>query len=224
MKERNKLIIALVAVALIIVAVVSATYAWWTWTTNSSEQTTVSFTVPDGSTLLNASLNGGTLTVDKLAPVSSCTNTHGYAKKATVILTYTNNTTAAAKIYGTLKVTNFTSPHGTPTATDLSHLHFALTTSSSSCTSNFVDGKQSAQTAATGTFSGKTANNSALFTDLELKSNITAGTTNGTQTMYLYVWLDGDYSYTQNVGSGNVNDPMEDISFTLTWSGTITNQ
>ena len=41
----------------------------------------------------------------------------------------------------------------------------------------------------------------------------------GTQTYYLYIWLDSSYEHT-NTGSVN-SDPMQGLSFTTQWSGTI---
>lgn len=218
MKEKNKILIAIIAVILIIAAVVGATYAYWTWQTSAADQTNVAFTVPSGEAQLKATLNGATLSVSKLAP-TTCTNTK-YAAKAVPVLTYTNNTGVNANAYGTLTVTNFTKPHGatsgtiTPTAADLGNLKYALTTSSTSCTTGVI---------ASGDFSAlynKTS--AALFSDKLLQGNITSGTTNATKTMYLYVWLDKDYEYT-NTGSKTVTDPMQDLSFTLTWTGSITN-
>lgn len=219
MKEKNKLIIAILTVAIIIGAVVGATYAWWLWTTNTAQQTTVNFTVDPG---LTASIDGGTITVTKLAPVTSCTN-GTYATKAPITLNYSNKSGATAVVKGTLTVTTFTVASGrnsfrTGTDPDLSHLHYALTTSNSSCTTGAISG-------ATGTFNGKNTTGSKLIDDATLKSGITTGTTNGTQSLYLYVWLDKDYTFT-NVGTGNstIKDPMQDLTIVLTWSGRITNQ
>ena len=214
MKENNQLIISIVRVVAIVSAVVGATYAYWQWQTGTNEQTSVTFTVLNNTEMLSASLDGGTLTVSKLAPVTSCTNST-YATKANATLTYTNNSGSPARATGTLTVTTFTVKSGRDAfqTNDLTHLHYALTTSSSSCSTGVI---------ASGTFEGKNSNGSVLINNVVLQDNIASGTTNGTKPMYLYVWLDKDYTFT-NVGSGAVQDPMEDLTIVLTWTGQITN-
>ena len=219
MKEKNKLLIAIIAVLLIAIVVVGATYAYWSWQTAPNEQTNVSFTVPSGSTLLSASIDGGTMSVSKLAP-TSCGNAT-YGAKSTVTLTYTNQSSATAFVSGTLTVNNFTKPHGStsgtikPTATDLGYLRYTLRTGDTSCTTGTE--------IASGNFAALYNKTSAqIMTNAALKKNIATGTTNGTQVMHLYVWLDSSYNYT-NIGSGVVSDPMEDLSFTISWSGSIDN-
>ena len=212
MNEKNKIIISIIAVIAIIVAVVGATYAYWTWTTNESERTIINFTYEPN---LSATLSGGTLTVSKIAPTTSCTGT--YATKVPVTLKYSNGSGSPAVAKGTLTVTAWTVQSGRSAfqTGDLAHLHYALTTSNSNCTTGAISG-------ATGTFDGKGSAGSVLFSNVVLQDNIATGTSDATKTMYLYVWLDGDYEF-QNVGSGAVQDPMQDLSFTLTWSGQITN-
>ena len=212
MKEKNKLIISIAAVVAMVIAVVGATYAYWTWASANNERTLVNFTVDLG---LTATLDGGTISVSRLAPTSSCTNST-YSTKAPVTLNYSNNSGAPAIATGTLTVTQFTVQSGRsafPTNA-LTHLHYALTTSSSSCTTGAIT---------SGTFSGKGSNGSVLFTDTVLQNNIATGTTNGSKNMWLYVWLDDSYTF-QNVGSEAVQDPMQDLQIILTWSGKITNQ
>ena len=215
MKENSKLIISIVTALAIIAVVVGATFAYWQWTSNVDEQTKVNFSVPNSTSLLSASLDGGTISVSKIVPVEDCTNSL-YATKASVTLTYLNQTSVSAIASGTLAVSSFTTPHGTPSDENLSHLHYALTTNNSSCTTDTITG-------ATGTFAGKATSGSTLFSNIALQSDIAAGTPSTNKTMYLYIWLDKDYEYT-NTGSGVVTDSMQDISFILTWSGEITNE
>lgn len=213
MKENKKLIIAIIAVIAIIIVVFGATYAYWSWQENTSERTLVNLTVPDSTEQLSALIDGGTMTVSNLAPTSSCLNSN-YASKSTVILTYTNNSDTVAKITGNLTVTAFNAPHGTPGATtDLSHLHYALTTNPSSCSANLIT---------SGTFTNKGTVGARLFVNQPLQNNIPVGTTDATKTMYLYVWLDSGYEYIVS-GTEGITDPMQDLTFTLTWSGNISN-
>ena len=217
MKDRDKLIIAIGAVLLIIVVAVGGTFAFWSWTSSTAQQTNVQFVV-SGDTLegqLYANLDGGGATpFTNLAPVSSCTNST-YAMKKELTLNYANETTNAAHIYATLSLSDFTTKHGTPSPEALAHLHYAVTTGeASSCTDNVVSGMS-------GVFTSTA--DGALFTNVDLLGNaIAAGTTRQEKTFYLWVWMDSGYT-TLNTGS-EITDPMQDISFNLTWSGTITNE
>ena len=209
MEEKKKLIIAIITVIAIIIVVVGATYAYWSWTANNAERTPVNLTVGNSAESLSASIDGGTVTISDLAPASSCLNTN-YASKSTVVLTYTNQSDTPATVTGNLTVTAFSAPNGTPGATtDLSHLHYALTTNSNSCTANLIT---------SGTFVNKGSVGSRLFVNQPLQTNIPVNTTNGSKTMYLYVWLDSGYE-----NDPSVADPMQDLTFTLTWDGSISN-
>ncbi|MBR7042304.1 MAG: hypothetical protein IKI04_02260 [Bacilli bacterium] len=213
MKENKKLIIAIIAVIAIVIVVFGATYAYWLWNSNNNERTLVNLTVPNSTEALSATIDGGTMSVSDLAPTTSCTNSN-YASKSTVVLTYTNNSDTIANVIADLTVTAFNAPHGTPGATtDLSHLHYALTTNPSSCSANLIT---------SGTFTNKGTVGAKLFVNQPLQSNIPVGTTNGSKTMYLYVWLDSGYEHVTS-GTEGITDPMQDLTFALTWSGTITN-
>ena len=212
MKEKNKLIIAIVAVVLIIIIVVGATYAYWQWTSNAAQKTNVGFTVASSNELLSASFSGGaTAAVTSLAP-AACTNAT-YAMKKPMLLTYANNTTQAARIKLTLTITSWTAGAAFSNG-DLPHLHYAVTTSNSSCTTGAVSGM-------TGTFPNGATTNTVLINDVVLVNNIAAGGSASNSPYYLYVWLDTDY---EGANSGNtVSDPMQQLSFQLTWTGTIEN-
>ena len=69
MKDRKKLIIAIVAVLIIIVLVGGATFAYWTWVTNTAQQTNVSFVVNQSNLEgdMYATLEGGNGTTDVTA-------------------------------------------------------------------------------------------------------------------------------------------------------------
>ena len=213
MNERNKLIMAVVAVMMIVAVVVGSTYAFWQWSTNSSQSTTVNFTVPTGDQQLSASISGGTISVSRLAPTACTTAKHAYAMSQPLTVTYKNQTTQTASLKATLAVSGWTQPHtGT---VDLSKLHFTLSKGSSAgsnCTSGtIVKGGSSSSFVSTGN----------LINNEEILS-VPANTAETSETWYLWVWIDSSYSG-GNSGSA-VTDPMQDLSFTLTWSGTISNQ
>lgn len=219
MDERKKIIISIIIVILIAVVVVGATYSYWSWVTSNNEQTNVMLSVPSGSTLLKATLDGGMISVSNLAP-TDCGNTT-YSSKSTITLTYTNKSSTTAFINGILTVKDFTKPHGStsgtikPTITDLGYLRYSLRIGDTSCS----DGTE----LASGNFADIYNNTTAvILNNGVLEKNIAPGTTNETKTLHLYVWLDKDYEY-KNIGSNTVADPMEDLSFTLSWSGSIDN-
>ena len=208
MKEnKNKIIISVIAVLLIAAIVAGGTYAYWSWTSNTAQRTNVSFTVDAPN--MSASINGnGSSTVSSLAP-TTCTNST-YAMKKTVAITYTNGTSVAAKLTANLKVSAVDAGISTPanTAAQLGKLNYALTTSNTSCTTGTVK-------------SGNFMNIlSAGSTVLTFDINVPANTKETTTTYYLYVWLDSTYTH-QNVGSTN-DDPMQNLSFSLQWDGSMT--
>ena len=212
MKQKREMIIAIIAVILIIFVVVGATYAYWGWASNATEQTNITFRVPTSSELLSATLEGGgDSTVKKLAP-AACNNAT-YAFKKDITLTSMNKTTSAAIVTATLSISDFTAPHATnehPVSGVLSNLKYAITPyGATTCTSNPV--------VPTASF---TTINGALLTDVTL-ATIGANTNSQTDRYTLWVWLDSSYQHTNY---GNViSDPLQDISFTLSWSGTIDN-
>jgi len=214
MKEKNKLIIAIISVMMIIVVVIGATYAYWQWTTNTTQQTAVEFTVPTKDAQLSASLNGGaTTTVSNLAP-AACTNAT-YAMKKAMTLTYKNLTTQTASVKAKLTVSNWNQPH---TGTlRLNKLHYALTRGSDAggdCTAG------TNRTLVAGGSDSSFVTSGALINNIEILS-VPANTEEDTETYYLWVWIDSSDNGL-NTGS-TVTDPMQDLSFTLTWTGTISN-
>lgn len=223
MKERQKLIFAIVAVLAIIVLVGGATFAYWQWSTSTEQRTNVSFTITESALQgqLSATLQGnGTEAVSNLAP-AACTNST-YALKKEVVITHKNATTQDATVSATLTVSNFTAPHKTANATsisELSNLKYALTTGTnagSSCTSGTVVQSGNFSSLVFGS-SSTSANSQTLFTQtFTSPANMVD---DGTQTYYLWVWIDSTYDG-ENVGN-TVSDALQDLTFTLTWSGTI---
>ena len=214
MKEKNKIIIAIIAVILIIIVVIGATYAYWQWTTSANQVTNIQLTVSGIDDLMGASLEGnGTIDVANLAP-ASCTNS-SYAMKKEIVLSYYNQTNQAAEVKGSLTVSNWHQTHtGTPR---LNNLHYALTT-----------GTGAADSCTTGVIAGGAS--SSFVTSGVLIDNVTLANVNAKQgteanpipkTLYLWVWIDENDTHT-NVGNV-VSDPMQELTFTLTWSGSISN-
>lgn len=220
MKERNKLILAILVVAVIIVSVGGGTYAYFTWVTSTTQQTSVEFTV-DQTTLggtLSAKIigNGNVSNNDATFKPTTCTNSTNAIVK-TVPITYLNSTVQSATVTATLKVTafNLRSTSYVPNSTKLGYLKYALTESATSCTTSPVQ---------SGTFN-KVAFSNGLASNLPLtlfNQTITAPanmSAEATKTYYLWIWLDSGYTH-ENVGDVN-SDPMQGFSITAQWSGTI---
>lgn len=217
MKERNKLIIAIIAVVLIIIVVIGATYAYWQWSTNTAQRTNIKFNVVGSvSNLMGANLNGGgSATVSNLAP-AACTNAT-YAFKKQVTLTYYNQTSQNADIKATLTLSNVNQPHSGTLR--LNNLHYSLTTGS-----NAGNGCTSGTVVAGGTSSAFPAftNNTKIIDNVTIKTATAGQGTSASplsETYYLWVWIDSADNGS-NTG-GTVTDPMQDLSFTLTWTGTM---
>ena len=219
MKENKKLILAIVVVLAIIIAVFGATYAYWTWVSNSAQNTTVSFTTSAPSADMYANLTGNGAGTTNLKP-STCTN----GIKKTVTITYKNNTVQAATISATLKVTSFkfrtTSyrPTGGDSG-DLKYIKYALTTSSTACDSGVQkNGDFRGLTIPTsGTATVASSLPYTLFTQtIPVNANVA---TEQSTTYYLYIWLDSSYTH-ENEGNEN-SDPLQGLAFTTEWSGTI---
>lgn len=211
--DKKKLIGTIIGVVAFAALIAGATYAYWQWSTNTAQATNVKFTVPTQDKLLGATLNGGgSTTVSNLAP-AACTNST-YAMKKQISLSYFNQTTQTASIKATLTVSNWVQPH---TGTlRLNNLHYALTTGT-----NAGDGCDKG-TVVTGGSNSSFVTSGALINNIEIKSapaGTGTSTEPATETYYLWVWIDKNDNGS-NTGS-TVTDPMQDLSFTLTWTGSI---
>jgi hypothetical protein len=168
MKDKNKLIITIVAIILAAIVIVGATYAYWSWTTATNDQTNVTFTVSSGFSC--GADGGGSITSQQktLAP-TSCTNPN-YAFQRTITANVTNSRSGSVYMDLYLKVNQI----GTGLSNS-QNFKYALTRQANDCTSNIVS---------QGTFNGVTDNGKVyLFRGSEYP-------TTDSDTYYLYVWLD----------------------------------
>ena len=202
MKDKNKLIITIVAITLAAIVIVGATYAYWSWTTATNQQTNVTFRVT--SDFSCGADGGGSITSQQktLAP-TTCTNPNFAFQKPIVVkpTINANGKTIYMDLY--LKVNSI----GTYLSQS-QYFKYALTTDSQSCTNGLVS---------SGTFQGATTN-----TEIRLLHNKSySATTN--DPYYLYIWLDKD-----ETNNNTQNQPF-DISLTgtctdeapTTFTGTI---
>ena len=222
-EKSNKTGLLIVALLLVLALIAGGTYAYWSW--NSNNIVTINTTIGTYGTM-GATFNGGTVTINKLAP-ASCTHST-YSTKITTNLSYYNETPFPGSVTFTLKLTSLTFNHGTLTATALQNVKYALTTSASSCTSNLVT-----TTNNTGNLSGATIGTSGTAQTENVKlfdyaftlpaNNGTASSPKSATTMYLYFWIDPTYTFT-NWGSNSIQDPLQDLSFTVQWSASTIQQ
>ena len=213
MTEKKKLILAIIAVLLIIIAVGGATFAYWSWQTNTTERTSVSFTILNAGETgdMAARIDGnGTSTVTSLVPTNDCTGPNALVK--TVPIYYKNNTANGARITANLSLTNLTAGATALDYNQLSYIKWAITTTPGNCTGGVSGNFGTAVPSASTTFP-------VTIATLDNTVNANVATETELETYYLYVWLDYTYDHTNE---GDVNDdPMQNLGFTLEWSGTM---
>ena len=219
MKEDNrKIIMALIAVALIIVLAGGGTYAWLTWRSANNQQTVVNISIPnittDSTNTTDYRFNvegGGNITAGAtggiLAPTDQC-NHSTYSIRRTVNIDINNPSTTAFSAKLELLPQTF------PTQFANEHLRWVLSTSSSNCTTagNIV---------ASGNFASVTQGTKFTLTTFDVTAGTQTAAAKTTKTYYLYIWIDEGYSV-ENVGN-TVTGSMQDKTFTLKITGEMTN-
>lgn len=207
-EETNKLIFALIAVVLIIVIVGGATFAYWSWTTNTSQQTVINATVPANSDF-TYTIVGNNVTSTGMYPTSDCDGAGalvGNTATVTVINPTESPMQAALKIRATLS-----SSQGSLTSTNKGKLNWAIV-QMSSATATAADNACSTSKIASGTLASASSN-----TDIDTGITFIAAANATTVKYYkLYVWLDSSYTFT-NTGSA-VTDPMQNLNISVKWS------
>lgn len=225
----NKTILSILVVVLIIAVVVGGTFAYWSWSTNTAQETAVTFQVSGGSLTIDG---GGNITASdvnggKLLAPAACTNTT-YAIQRKVKITAVNETATAMTATVNLKVASLTAAHGTLNDTNKGNIKIALVPSDSTnhaktttwlgCTAT---GNQSK------TMSGISTGSTINLIGPSQSSNSFKITVpaNGTTNNYyeLYVWIDPSYTGETTQGN-NVTDPLQDLTLNLTWDGSMTNE
>lgn len=208
-EETNKLIFALIGVALIIVIVGGATFAYWSWTTSTSQQTQINVVVNGAS----MTIVGNNVTSTGMYPTADC-NGSGALKGDTATVTAVNETAspmqASLKIRATLSKTSLSEANK-------GKINWAIVeeTGVSAAASEKTDGTESTCSTskiASGTLASVTSN-----TDIDTGITFIAAANATTVKYYkLYVWLDSSYTFT-NTGD-NVSDPMQNLTISVKWS------
>ena len=221
--NKKNFFLAIITVLFVGVLVVGATYAYWIWQTNESQRTNVSFSISrPGFTIV-----GDNVTSNTLAPTQSCYYTNASYSQHTLVgsatVTATNNTGTTMRAMITLKGAlkpvsgRVLSTSGSNSA---ANIHWAIKKvasanteySAANCTGT------AGSEYATGTFAGITPDSSTL-TYVDIPTSITFDVATGqTVSAYyqVYVWIDSDYTYTNN--GTTVTDPMQGLTIALTFS------
>ena len=184
---KDKRIIAIFIVLGVIFTILGATFAYWNWQSTVAQKTNVTFTV--GANFSCSANGGGNITNTNYFVPTDCTNST-YAIKRTITTSITNNSGEPVYMDMWLNINSIGSG-----LSGSQNFKYALTTSSTSCTTGVV--KQ-------GTFTGKQANDK-----VELLSGVTSGST-----YYLYIWLDAaetdsstmNQSVSLSLGGGCTNE------------------
>ncbi|MBR7041871.1 MAG: hypothetical protein IKI04_00035, partial [Bacilli bacterium] len=160
---KDKRIISIFIILGVIIAILGGTLAYWSWTSTNEQKTNVTFTT--GANFSCSADGGGNITNTNYFVPTDCTNST-YAIKRTITTSITNS--GSNPVYLDMWLTINSIGSG---LSNSNNFKYALTTSSSSCTTGVVS---------EGNFNGKVANDKIQLLD-DVSS---AGT------YYLYVWLD----------------------------------
>ena len=193
MNKQDKTILFIV-IAVTIITVIGSTFAYFTWVSNTSQRTTVSFTSGAG---FSCSANGGgniTSNDIHLAP-TTCTDTARAIKRTVTVSPTITQNDGAIYLDMWLKVNSI----GTGLSNS-QNFKYALTTSGTSCTSGTV--------VAQGNFNGTSANDQIPLLHEKAYSQTT------TDTYYLWIWLD----------AAEEDPSTQGQSFNISLGGVCTNQ
>lgn len=244
-KKNNKIFIYVLIVVLIAILIIGATYAYWTWSTVRNNEANISLVVTGSSADLYASLEGGEPILGEehyLLPTSNC-----IPSRHAVSITYKNATSKPALVEAQLDLTDIASTISCdkyPTDSELSHVHWAITTNNNSCVSDVVSkgdfrGMEFECVSSGGTSHAELtnyiehslygtifplyrhSNGNNTVTNLPMISVLAEANmvNEGTENFYLYVWVDSDYNWI-NYGYDDT-DPLGNFDFVLEWHAKI---
>ena len=225
-KNKNNtgnLIFMIIAVLLIIAIVGGGTYAWWQWQSSNEQKTNVTITISKP----NFEIVADSISSSAMTPTSYCYNNteqgtnilqKTMAGRATV--TATNNTNSGMTVYIKLKAKVSASIGDTAPA----KVNWALVevpANNTAFSNDICIGNSPAIDIESGTFAqmgaSENSNISTNFQDIETGISYTVNTgVTSTKYYHVYVWIDSTYTAT-NTG-GTVSDPLQNKTFTVTFS------
>ena len=203
--DNKKILLTLAIVALIIVLIGGATFAYWSWQSNTAQKTNISVTVLGGE----LKIVGNNISHTSMYPTTDCDGNAALIGE-TVTVTAKNDTEspmqAALKIRATL-----TAKQGTLNTTNKGKLNWSIIEVASATTTP-ANNACSTNSIANGTLASVTSN-----TDINTGITFIASPLTTTTKYYkLYIWLDSSYEY-KNEGN-TVSDPMQELQISVKWS------
>jgi len=203
--DNKKLLISIAIVTLIIVLTGGATFAYWSWQTNTAQKTNVSVTVQGGE----LKIIGNNISNTGMYPTNDC---DGNAALIGEVVTVTAKNDTESPMQAALKIrATLTAKQGTLNSTNKGKLNWSIielasattTPSNNACSTNAI---------ASGTLGTVTSN-----TDIDTGITFIASPLATTTKYYkLYIWLDSSYDY---INEGDtVSDPMQQLDVSVKWS------
>lgn len=174
-KDKNKLILSIVAVVLVIILIAGGTYAYWTWTSPNNTKIGNNWRITGGNMSIDG---GGDITAQKMVPTASCNGSYAIVRTVKVTAKNETNTSMTAKV--NLDLT------GLPSALKIANMKYFISESSSATCKT-----------PTGTFASS-GNSLQIATFPVAAATTTATTVN--KTYYLYIWLDSAETSTATQG------------------------
>ena len=160
---KDKRVIIIFIVLGVIIAILGGTLAYWSWTSNNTQKTNITFTT--GANFSCSADGGGNITNTNYFVPTDCTNST-YAIKRTITTSITNSGSNPVYMDMWLNIDSIGSG-----LSNSNNFKYALTTSGTNCTTGVVSH---------GNFNGKVANDK-----VNLLSEVSSA-----GTYYLWVWLD----------------------------------
>lgn len=204
-KEKNKLIITIIAVLVIIIIVAGATFSYFSWRITEENETNI--TVKVGGATLN--ISGDNVINDEMYPTTCNTSA---ALKGTATVTAINSSNMIMETKLKIRASLFAA-QGTLNESKLSKIHWAIVDTTKSCLSPNAQGTFANVVPATSrsNFPNQTYTDIDTTISFEVPQSTTI-----IKTYDLYVWIDSDYEHT-NVGE-TVSDPVQDLLVSVKWS------
>ena len=169
MNKKYKKIYLIITIFAIISTFMGGTLAYWTWTTNETQRTSVALTI-DEDFRCDADAGGNITSVEKKLAPADCTNSTFAIQRVISIDTtlFTNKQNVLMDLW--LNINNMDTG-----LKNSDNFKYAITTSPTSCTSGLIS---------SGTFKGKSNGSNVLLLDSKSYSQTSS------ELYYLYIWLD----------------------------------
>ncbi len=141
MNKERSIFVYVIIIVTVVLLLVGATYAYWIWGSARNNEANIALNVFGSSIDIYARIEGGepiNTEIVGLLPTSNCVGSTALQRNVSV--TYKNGTSKLALVEAQLDLTEMSNIVYTNALTDteLSHMHWAITTNSASCSDNVV--------------------------------------------------------------------------------------